>query len=501
MSNFFNTTILSPILCAVFACSLIFPSFTFADRSFSVPEGLQNRVNFWIDVFTKHGKDREVLHHRNYPQAIFDVVDHSSTQGMSAGLRAKSKKALSKKRIEYVKQALTKLSKGGTPSTKLEKRVAASMALVPGDRRKYKEALSGGLVRGQTGIREKFKDAIIRSGRYMPTIERIFSDAGLPNELTRMPFIESSFDYKAYSSVGAAGIWQFMPRTGKLYKLRVDKVVDERRDPIAATRAATKYLKEAYGTLKTWPLAVTSYNHGPYGVKKAIKKFGTKDITSLVERPGKRPFGFASGNFYPEFLAALEVYRDRDFYFPNVQIEPKQVFDQIKLPYSFSISHLKKTLKVNEEDLKKLNYALSSNVWKGRYKVPSSYTLKVPPGFGQFAYKLQAKQAATTASNVYGGATYKVRKGDTLARISRKYGTSVSALKSLNGLKSDHLWIGQVLAVHAREKSFSSSSTSSQASTYRVRSGDTLGRIAQKYRTTVSKLKALNGLRLSLIHI
>ncbi|MCB0321645.1 MAG: lytic transglycosylase domain-containing protein, partial [Bdellovibrionales bacterium] len=286
------------------------PRATRRHPEFSVPARMQPRVRFWIDIFAKYGQHDVVFHHRMHPHVIFDVLSLGGrAQVLSDKQLERERKSLSDSRERMIRTAIQNLSSGRSPESTLERHIAKQMAFLGAGTKKYREVLDNGWIRSQRGIKERYREALERSGRYMHILEHIFvTEFGLPVELTRLPFVESSFDYKAYSSVGAAGIWQFMPGTGKLFKLQVSRLVDERRDVTAATKAAAKYLLEAYGKLNAWPLALTSYNHGVYGVMKKVKQFGTRDIAALVERVHDQPFGFASQNFYPEFLAALEIY-------------------------------------------------------------------------------------------------------------------------------------------------------------------------------------------------
>ncbi len=173
-----------------------------------------------------------------------------------------------------------------------------------------------------------------------------------------------------------------------------------------------------------------------------------------------------------------------------------------KLPYAASLRSLSDRLQVPSEELEAVNYALSSRVYKSGYHVPSGYWLNVPLRHRDNLAKLSRGSAPKTvsASSVHGGAVYRVRSGDTLSRISRKYGTSVSELKALNGLRSDRLYVGQTLQVSPRTTSSSERSSGASAN-YTVRSGDTLSLIARRFRTTVSRLRALNGLKGSIIRV
>ena len=153
-----------------------------------------------------------------------------------------------------------------------------------------------------------------RTGRrYFPEMERIFVAEGLPPELTRLPLIESCFNLDAYSKVGATGVWQFMPGTGRLYMM-VNGSVDERRDPIASTRAAARYLTNSYGRLGNWPLAITAYNHGPAGVARGVDETRSTDIVTLIRYYDGPGWGFSSRNFYAEFLAALDIEKHQEAY-------------------------------------------------------------------------------------------------------------------------------------------------------------------------------------------
>lgn len=347
---------------------------------FEIPTKLKPRVVFWVDIFTKYGKTDLVFHHRQYPQAVFNVADLGKYAEQLSEREFKSfKETVDKSGTKVIYRALRKLADGERPITDVEKRVKSAMELVPGGKGKYQKVIDEQLVRTQTGIKERYADAVKKSGKYIRKMEKIFREAGLPIELTRLPFIESSFNYEAYSSVGAAGIWQFMPFTAKKYMI-VSKAVDERRDPITATRAATKYLHHAYNVLGNWGLAVTSYNHGISGVKRKVNEFGSSDIGRLVESPGDPVFGFASGNFYAEFLAAVHIYQNLNNYFPKIVKEPELNFKEYQLQHSLSLSTISKTTGVSKDRIVELNLALLSPVIQQRSLIPAGFHLKVPVG-------------------------------------------------------------------------------------------------------------------------
>jgi membrane-bound lytic murein transglycosylase D len=478
---------------------------------FMVPNGLRPRVNFWIDIFTRYGKDQVLVHHRDFPQAVFGVIDFRSQSAQMAPRQYELyKERIKTEKTKLIERALQHLATGKSPRNPIEKLVQEVMAVVPGGHGKYRKAYQEGLVRTQTGISERYREAVERSGRYMHILVGTFKAEGLPIELTRLPFIESSFDYKAYSSVGAAGIWQFMAATGRSFGMRIDNLIDERRDIVTATRGAAKYLKSAYKQLGTWPLALTSYNHGVGGVRSKVKKLGSNDIVQLIEHPSVRLFGFASSNFYPEFLAALEIYENPAKYFPGIVIEPARELVEYRLPNSFGASHLSRVLNISIDTLKEYNYAVSSRVWSGAYQIPRGYVLKLPVAYDNKLSLLgkpmpnnvavnnqqQNPSQRFTTHQIPSGA-YRVQRGDTLASIAKRHGMSIATLQSINGLKGSSIYAGQQLRVSTQAtKTNTNVTTSTSSATYHtVRSGQTLWSISRTYGKTIAQIKAISGLR------
>jgi len=219
-------------------------------------------------------------------------------------------------------------------------------------------------------------------------MEEVFRREGLPIELTRLPLVESCFDIEAYSKVGAAGIWQFMPSTGRSY-MAIGGVVDERRDPLRATRGAALHLKENYESLGTWPLAITAYNHGRAGMHRAVRETGTNDIGHIVKRYKGPLFGFASRNFYAEFLAALAVERNYKDYFGEITFDAPFASDEIQLSEALAGPAAAKCADLSPEELASLNPAVDSAVFRGAGNIPRGYLLRVPPGSaGAFQQRL-----------------------------------------------------------------------------------------------------------------
>jgi membrane-bound lytic murein transglycosylase D len=477
---------------------------TNSSDAFNTPSGLRGRVDFWKKIFARYGEHEVVIHHRRYPQASFKVLDFRDAAKQYSGVALERfKKKITEDRVDQVNDVLRGCAKGDRPSNDFEEGVYDAMKLIPGNvslASKCHEAIDEDLVRTQTGIKERYEQAIIRSGRYLAHIENIFvNEFALPVEVTRMPFIESSFDYKANSSVGAAGIWQFMTRTGRLY-MTINKAVDERRDPIVASRAAAKYLRQAYGSLGTWPLAVTSYNNGISGVASKVRSAGTNDIVDLLEDPDLQPFGFASGNFFPELLAAIEVYDERTKYFPGIRLESPISFNLVKLTAPASVGAVSSKVKVSIENLRQYNYALTEAVWKGKLSVPKGYNIKVPA-----ARKVQGistvQEPSTAAAEVTlptielrpeagpDSFEYIVKRGDSLLKIASRFGVTAPQIRSANNMsQNSNIAVGQKLIIPSSRIE----TRKVVVKSHKVRPGDSLWSISKTYEISLEALKAAN---------
>lgn len=497
---------------------------------FQVPAILRGRVDFWKDVFTKYTGNQVVVHHRDFPQIRFGVLDFSQeAKSMNAVQLERHKDKVEAEAVASIKRQLIELSQGEEPQTQFQRDAVELLSGIPGGPEKYKKIVDDDLVRTQTGIRERYAEAIRRAWKYLPVMEQIFvAEYGLPKELTRIPFIESSFDYTAYSSVGAAGIWQFMPRTARSHKMLVGRYVDERRDPLRATRAAAEYLRGAYNSLGNWPLAITSYNHGIGGVRAKVKKSGTSDLAIMIEDKNERFFGFASTNFYPEFLAALEIFNEHEKYFPEIPAQPPLRVYSYPVKSSVSVAHVSRQLDVPLDALKEANYALLEPVWRGAAKIPAGYVLRVPVEYQRGAREITPEASTRPAqviavSQTSNKTTHRVVRGESLISISKRYKTTVDRLMAMNGLSKTSVKPGQLIIVRespsSRQEVVASNTTSGQvrdaggfpnpieraeasepeqkaaASSYTVKAGDSLFTISSKTGASIEALKRANKLK------
>ena len=305
-------------------------------------------------------------------------------------------------------------------------------------------------VRFQLGQADRFRAGIVRSGTWENHIARTLESKGLPKELASLPHVESSFDPTAYSKVGAAGLWQFMRSTGRLY-MRIDDVVDERLDPFIATESAAKLLQSNYRVLGSWPLAITAYNHGTAGMRRARDRLGTDDYMVISRQYRSRTFGFASRNFYPSFLAAVTIDRNPEKYFGPVTRAPEAAFHEVALPAYVDLVPLAGALGVETKRLRELNPALRPAVWSGELRVPRGYRLRLPGDMPVSANQLQAKvDAAFWHAGQPQPKVHRIQKGETLSQIARRYGISTQTLADLNDIRVNSvIRYGQTLRLPA----------------------------------------------------
>ena len=450
----------------VFACLAVLICLSFvdlhaaqgrqADALFPLPESLKPNVKFWIHVFAGLEGGHGVLHDDEDLGIIYQTLYNLPRD-------KERRRSLIRQKRNYYKGILERLARGKRQGlTRDERRV---LALFEGRQTAAAFRQAAQQVRFQGGIREAFRAGLARSGAYLPTIiEPIFEQAGLPKALTLLPHVESSFRNDARSRSGASGLWQFMPATARRF-LTVNSRVDERHDVRLATIAAAKLLKDNYRLLGTWPLAITAYNHGAWGMKRAVANTGTTDIGKIVRRYRGRAFGFASRNFYAEFLAAVHVARNYKHYFGPIRFAKPHTAPVVRpgryrVRQGDNLHRIARRFNTTVDALATLNGLEHVNLIK------TGQLLRIP---------VQHER-------------YRVRSGDTLGRIAKRFGTTVGTLVAMNNVaRPNHIRPGQVLRVPAGRRP-------QRPERYQVRQGDTLHRIAKRFNTTVATLARANGL-------
>lgn len=384
-------------LVAIFFCLLMLaPVYTMAEEApsaenpFPLPAGLENAVEFWKRIFAEYSLSQLVFFDPLDMSKIYEVTD--------VGEEART--------LKYIDRERT--------------RIAAAHG-VEIDR-----------VRAQRGIKERTLAGIKRSGRYIAQMQQIFRDRGLPVELTYLPLVESSFEINARSYAGAIGMWQFMRITGKEFRLRIDRAIDERKDPLESTRAAAALLDQNYQVLGNWPLALTAYNYGQAGLARAAAQVGSRNLMDLINNYSHRYWGFAPKNFYAEFLAAVDVAKNSERYFPGLELHPPAAIQEHELKNGTSLGALVHSTGLTHAQLLEWNPALSSSV----RVVPAGYRVKLPADKNAEAVVEVAPNRPPEQTQVV---RHRVKRGETLFQIARRYGASLERILQLNGIQRPHL--------------------------------------------------------------
>jgi membrane-bound lytic murein transglycosylase D len=402
-----------------------------APDPFVHPPGLERDVRFWIRVYTEVTTDQGLLHDDWNLGLVYEVLRFDP-----AASPAQRERKVAQAKAHYA-ELLRRFAAGDTDNlTAHERRILHAF----GDNatpRDFRDAVER--IRFQLGQADRFHEGLIRAAVWEKQIARTLTQHGVPAEIAALPHVESSFNLAAYSKVGAAGLWQFMPSTAKRF-MRVDGVVDERLDPYSATEAAANLMLYNYRLLGTWPLAVTAYNHGPGGLRRAQDELGTSDIAVIVKRYQGATFGFASRNFYVAFLAALEVDRNADKYFGPITRLPDTDSTPVELPDYIPVDALAKAFKVDMGALRVLNPALRPPIWNGSRFVPRGYTLRLPgtPPQAEVAAaweRLPHTQRYVAQRN---DGSHKIRRGETLAGIAAVSGVNLNRLLAVNGWTAGH---------------------------------------------------------------
>lgn len=332
--------------------------------SFETPAALEKDVQFWIDIYSKYTTQQGVFHlsgHTDQVLGQIDLRDIYSNQKWSAIRRELEAGIIVRRQKRFIAK------KWGI------KNLAS--------------------IRLQMGLKDRMQEAIKLSGLYLPMIERIFTDQNLPLELSRVAFVESSFNIHAGSKVGASGLWQIMPRVARQFKY-INPTYDKRNHPYYSTLVAARILKQNYQILKSWPLAITAYNHGVGSLKKIVTKYKSNDIGFLVDNvKAKKSFGFASRNFYATFLAALHVEKNANLYFAEpIEKLPELMLRDFYLKKKIRFETLVKLFDGDRSKIKLYNAHISAKYMKKGRWIPEKTLISLPSdGKPRLAEMVQAK--------------------------------------------------------------------------------------------------------------
>ncbi|MDX1488594.1 MAG: LysM peptidoglycan-binding domain-containing protein, partial [Acidiferrobacterales bacterium] len=467
-----------------------------APSSFTVPAELESATNFWKRVYTEVDTNGGFIHDDRHLDVVYEVVRFPSERS-ERGRRSYVKKA--KQRYRNILLRLARGEREGLSDD--EQRV---LALWPDSVSKQELRAASYRLRFQLGQADRFRAGLMRAGAWEPYISETLAQMQLPPELVALPHVESSYNPTARSHAGALGLWQLTRSTGRRY-LRINATVDERLDPHSATIAAARLLKHNRDVTGSWPLAITAYNHGAAGMRRAVRQLGTHDIATIVREYKSRTFGFSSRNFYAAFLAAVDVHFNTEKYFGRLERDHPVQTELVEVPAYMSVATLEDALGIDRVTLREHNPALRYAVWRGARHVPRGYKLRLP--YGALDGPANALLARVTPDQRYqgqpGGEVYRVRYGDTVGQIATRFGVSEHELVAFNGLASrHHIRAGQRLHLPpsaAVSGSMRAARPATHAASpadgfYEVQGGDTLSVIARRFGVSEQALVQANAL-------
>jgi membrane-bound lytic murein transglycosylase D len=335
--------------------------------------------------------------------------------------------------------------------------------------------------------KEFFAASLARSGRYVEAFQDVFEEAGIPKDLVFMAHVESAFKTNAYSRAKAKGIFQFIAGTGRRYGLRIDSWVDERSDPQKSAHAAAAYLKDLYGMFGDWYLALAAYNAGEGKIQRSLAQTRKSDFWSLASTRSLRA---ETRNYVPAILAATLIAKQPQKFGFDVDPESPFVSDVVTIEGQTDLRILARLGDIDPETLRQMNPHLR----RGVTPPGGTIAVHVPKGFGA---TVEQAYAALPAADRLVLARHQVAKGESLTAIAHRYGVTSVAISNANRLgKSPTMRPGQELiipAVVARAPDVDGMRLS--RGTYRVRKGDTLSGIARRFRTTPTRIAAASGIQ------
>lgn len=447
---------------------------------FPRPPELEPAVRFWTRVYTEVDTQSGFLHDARNLAVVYDRMPLDRRQ--------------IENRRNQIQTDLRVLAGGKRSGLSEGQRHILSLWPEDVSNDVLREAVDN--VRFQLGQSDRFLGGLRRSGAYRQHIDAVIREKGLPAELAVLPHVESSFNPNAYSSAAAAGMWQFGRATGQRF-MRIDHIVDERMDPYIASNAAMSLLEYNHSVLGTWPLALTAYNHGAGGIARAVRETGTTDIETIVANYRGRAFGFASRNFYAQFLAVLDVENRASDYFGDVNFDPAPVFRTVVTDAFIDAEIFARSVGISLEQLQADNRALRPAVWEGNKRIPRGFPIKLREGV------VAEENVLALISDDYKFAVqtpdvaYVVERGDSLSVIARRFNTTVGRLVALNQLRSrNRIQIGQRLLL-PQDNAVADQTLgelAAQDGQYTVRRGDTISVIASRFGVSEQQVLSLNGI-------
>ena len=409
----------------IFLLSFLSNPFLWASKEelFPVPNGMQPDVDFWSKVY-REWDTHQVVFYDSKSKIVYDVQDLPVVSKELSASKYKKEVKDHRSKIE----AVIKKIKGKESIDKANQLESKIYDVIKKNDLLVVEDLLDRL-KQQSGLRTHFEQGINNSGRYMQDMKAVLKAYGLPEELIAIVFVESLFTLNATSHAGASGPWGIVKETGLRLGIHINRFTDERVDPIFATWAAARYLKQAFDSLGAWPLAITSYNYGFAGMMRASKNLNTKDLSIIHKLHDSPIYKYASKSYYPEFLAALDCLKNQERYFPKAKKQPLWKYELVQVKRPASAVDLASYQVINSDQLSNFNPSLSKMTINGKEVIPPEYSLRVPEGMGKAFYKNLKKvpeQKRLAAANV--NSTYKFLTKQSISSFAKKNGISADYL-------------------------------------------------------------------------
>lgn len=385
---------------------------------FALPDGLKPGVDFWTKIYSFYDSN-QVVYYDMVTNVIYSVLDLPRVPNE---ISSPKYRADVQKKFQEISDDITLITSKDAPKNLNPQQQKLAEILKKNDLNNVVDLTKR--MRSQSGLKSQFAMGLKMSGRYVDEVKAVLQAQGLPTELVALVFVESLWNLNASSHAGASGPWGIVKETAVRSGIHVNKFTDERLDPVLGTWGAAQFLKKAKEGLGEWPLAITAYNYGYSGMLRAVAGLETKQIDVIIEKHSSPIFGYASKNYYLEFLAALHVYENHEKYFPGLTRDQPWNYELVQVLRPVEVRDLYTSGAISKDQLISFNPGLTKYTIDGHEVIPEQYSLRVPKGTSKIFYdrlktvpnpkREQAKWKISTK--------YHAKGNETLDIIARKNG-------------------------------------------------------------------------------
>jgi len=408
---------------------------------FVVSNRIKADVDFWKRVYAEWD-NHQVVFYDSQTKFVYDVINLPKVDNEISSPKYKK---LVEQRYNDIIGILNRMVNHSKKAS--DGALATQIYSVVKKHSLLKEKDLANRMRYQNGLRGQFAYGLKVSGLYADDMKAVLRSQGLPDDLLAVVFVESLFYISAISHAGACGPWGFVRETAINSGIHVNKFTDERLDPVISTWAAARYLNKAKAGLLEWPLAITSYNYGYSGMMRAVNNLGTRDFDVILANHQSPLFGYASQNYYAEFLAAREILLHQEKYFPDVKKERAWTYQTVQVLRPVLATDLVRFDVIGTDSLIALNPGLTKHTVLGNEVIPPEYALRIPPGrsksFYQQIKKIPDTRRSAAAHKI--SSKYMAKGRESLRRIARIFGISAEFLSERMGKPLDYQPLGPVL--------------------------------------------------------